>query len=352
MVDLPFPTVFANSGTVRDPTPSEQSLGFPCGPADRELFNGLFKELQEAINALAARNGDADIPVLGWQSTPPSSPSVGDRYLVAASPTGAWAGQANKIAIWLGAWAFSPPRAGLQVQYYSGRQIVLRFTGSVWEEDLAGPTAAGRVDFATIRSLALTASVAVFSTAGIQNWTVPANISRVRARVWGAGGGGGQGEQTNSAGAGGNGGAYAEGSFAVTPGQVIPITVGAAGLAGNISPNKPDGTAGGSSSFGAFVTSQGGPAGRGVGSGTTLANPNQATATGGQMSIPGGLAAASYLVGSTYLASAGAGSFCSGPSAITVDGGIAGAFPGGGGSGSARGNGAGNGAGGLVILEY
>ncbi|TXH12638.1 MAG: DUF2793 domain-containing protein [Hyphomicrobiaceae bacterium] len=44
------------------------------------------------------------------QDTPPVSPSNGDKYLVGASPTGAWVGKENQIATWDGtlvAWVFS-----------------------------------------------------------------------------------------------------------------------------------------------------------------------------------------------------------------------------------------------------
>jgi len=46
-------------------------------------------------------------------AAPPGSPVEGDRYLVAAGATGAWAGQAGKIAAWqAGAWIFRTPRNG------------------------------------------------------------------------------------------------------------------------------------------------------------------------------------------------------------------------------------------------
>jgi len=38
-------------------------------------------------------------------ATPPGSPADGNRYIVAASPTGAWTGQAGKIAAWQAAIA-------------------------------------------------------------------------------------------------------------------------------------------------------------------------------------------------------------------------------------------------------
>ncbi|MBS4019895.1 MAG: DUF2793 domain-containing protein [Dechloromonas sp.] len=62
-------------------------------------------------------------------STPPVSPVTGNRYVVAAAPTGAWAGHANDIATWGGsAWSFITPSAGYvvnvldlgQLYYYNG----------------------------------------------------------------------------------------------------------------------------------------------------------------------------------------------------------------------------------------
>lgn len=45
--------------------------------------------------------------VLSRTNTPPGSPAVGDAYWVTASPTGAWTGKANTIAVWaLGQWNF------------------------------------------------------------------------------------------------------------------------------------------------------------------------------------------------------------------------------------------------------
>lgn len=46
-------------------------------------------------------------------AAPPGAPADGNRYIVAASPTGAWAGQAGRIAAWQdGAWEFFAPREG------------------------------------------------------------------------------------------------------------------------------------------------------------------------------------------------------------------------------------------------
>ena len=46
-------------------------------------------------------------------TAPPGSPVDGARYIVAAAPTGAWAGQAKSVAVWsAGAWLFFVPAEG------------------------------------------------------------------------------------------------------------------------------------------------------------------------------------------------------------------------------------------------
>lgn len=40
-------------------------------------------------------------------NAPPASPTDGDRYIVGTAPTGAWGGQSNRMARWLGGgWQF------------------------------------------------------------------------------------------------------------------------------------------------------------------------------------------------------------------------------------------------------
>lgn len=46
-------------------------------------------------------------------ATPPGSPTAGDRYIVAASPTGAWVGHAAHVATYSGVgWTFLTPTEG------------------------------------------------------------------------------------------------------------------------------------------------------------------------------------------------------------------------------------------------
>ncbi len=66
-------------------------------------------------------------------------------------------------------------------------------------------------------------------TGGLQTWTVPAGVTSVTVKVWGAGGMyGSDGSGSGSSIPGGYGG-YARGTLAVTPGQVLTIVVGGTG---------------------------------------------------------------------------------------------------------------------------
>lgn len=65
-------------------------------------------------------------------------------------------------------------------------------------------------------------------------WQVPAGVSAITVKAWGAGGGGGAGGDTGG-GNGGDGGAggYIEGTIDVTPGEILSLYVGGGGGGGN-----------------------------------------------------------------------------------------------------------------------
>ena len=52
-----------------------------------------------------------EVAVLAIADTPPAAPSIGQLYIVGATPTGVWVGQANNLSRWDGtAWQFTTPR--------------------------------------------------------------------------------------------------------------------------------------------------------------------------------------------------------------------------------------------------
>lgn len=84
-------------------------------------------------DALSALDGLVHLSVLARGAvTPPSSPADGDRYLLAASPTGDWSGQGGTIALRIaGAWRFFTPRKGW-CSWIEAETLLLIFDGTSW----------------------------------------------------------------------------------------------------------------------------------------------------------------------------------------------------------------------------
>ncbi len=92
--------------------------------------------MNEAITILDAVVGggviDKDL------ATPPGSPTEGDRYIVAASPTGAWTGKAKHIAYYFnGGWRFINPGEGLMV-WVNDEDLLYVYTGTAWSSSIGG----------------------------------------------------------------------------------------------------------------------------------------------------------------------------------------------------------------------
>jgi subtilisin-like proprotein convertase family protein len=93
-------------------------------------------------------------------------------------------------------------------------------------------------------------------TGSTQTFTVPAGITSIIVKAWGAGGGGGGGD--GRPGGSGGGGAYSSSTLSVIPGQVYTIYVGGPGQAGT---GCVTGTGGGNGGFGYGTAGRGGNAG-------------------------------------------------------------------------------------------
>ena len=133
-------------------------------------------------------------------------------------------------------------------------------------------------------------TVLTFTNTTACQWSVPAGVTSAEVLIVAGGGGGNRGVCSVNYGAGGGGGGVSLGTRSLTPGDLIPVTVGAGGsaalincggtrLSDNAAGFTPDsGTDGGSSSFGAFSASggvaplrtslTGGPSGNGLAGGT------------------------------------------------------------------------------------
>jgi Protein of unknown function (DUF2793) len=68
------------------------------------------------------------------RTSPPASPAEGERHVVAAGATGAWAGHVNAIATWQdGAWAFLAARTGWCI-WSVADNVVFVFDGTHWRD--------------------------------------------------------------------------------------------------------------------------------------------------------------------------------------------------------------------------
>lgn len=176
---------------------------------------------------------------------------------------------------------------------------------------------------------------------GVQNFTssssfiVPAGVYQVEVEVWG----GGSGSYASVSGTpigigsgGGSGGGYARKRITgLIPGQAIPVVIGAGGAAGTTAGAAP--TAGGTSSFGSYVSATGGS----LNYLATLANPqNGATpagvGVGGDVNLAGSAGQAALL---NQGGMGGAAPMGGGQNSGTT--GVGGTFPGGGAAGAGTG---------------
>jgi hypothetical protein len=70
-------------------------------------------------------------------ATPPGAPTAGDRYIVAAAPTGAWTGHAKDIAVYTGStWAFYTPKTGW-VAFIEDEAKLSAYYSSAWSAGIA-----------------------------------------------------------------------------------------------------------------------------------------------------------------------------------------------------------------------
>lgn len=95
------------------------------------------------------------------------APDPGDAWIIGASPTGAWLGRANHIAVYSeGGWRFVLPVDGMRL-YDVGRGLVLLFDGGTWLEppSITMPSGGTVVD-AEARSV-MTALIGALRQAGL-----------------------------------------------------------------------------------------------------------------------------------------------------------------------------------------
>lgn len=266
------------------------------------------------------------VSVEAEQNSPPGSPTAGVHYLTGASPTGAWSGQARKVAYYTaeGAWAF--------LTSYPGATIYNKATASTLIYRASDGTWVGESG----------SNFQEFNTPGAATWTKPSKGTVALVQLWGAGGSGGR-AQFGEYGSGGGGGAYAEYLFPLSAlSSTETVTVGAGGASRTT--NNTTGQAGGNTTFGSLLTAYGGGAGNGT---DTPSAGNSAGGGGG--GGQGGAGASGVGTGTPTGGLGGAGVGASAAGTAGASGGGAGGasmLGGGGGGGGSPSSGQSGGAGG------
>lgn len=102
-----------------------------------EMAAGLLQPSVPFNDAMRALDAIVQLSVQTTTNTPPTTVSgdVGKRWIVGTSPTGAWAGQGNKIALCIaaGLWQFHAPQAGWFARDL-GAGVWREYTGSAWAQ--------------------------------------------------------------------------------------------------------------------------------------------------------------------------------------------------------------------------
>lgn len=147
------------------------NLGKMISAADGDAFGTDFRKLLRMIDVLV--EGAVISKTL---TAPPGSPTNGDRYIVAGSPTGAWSGQAKSIAVWTtdnpaspsGVWEFYAPKAGWLV-FNIADGALYNYDGSTWAAISGGgggavTSVAGRTGAVTLAESDIASLVSDLST--------------------------------------------------------------------------------------------------------------------------------------------------------------------------------------------
>ena len=130
------------------------------------LFAGQAQKEAFVNEAHARADALLHCAIEGEAAAPPTTPVEGTNWLVAASPTGPWAGQAGKIACrQAGNWLFVAPRDGIVLLNRANGQQRRYFASGLAPTVPAAPSGGATID-AEART-AIADLVAALRTAGV-----------------------------------------------------------------------------------------------------------------------------------------------------------------------------------------
>ncbi|MCL8000185.1 DUF2793 domain-containing protein [Brucella sp. 21LCYQ03] len=132
--------------------------------SDVDGFEAKFARAMQAFIANQTATGSFWQPVISMTiTTPPASPTIGDAYVIPAAATGAWAGNSQSVAVWMGSdWRIFVAKNGHGIGLPDGR--LFEKVGGAYIEKLALDSQSGKWTYAaaggTANALAVTLSPA------------------------------------------------------------------------------------------------------------------------------------------------------------------------------------------------
>ncbi len=217
-LELALDVVAAATLTLLRNAPTSGTVQFDIAPTSRlrtslaanaEVTREVYARLRAAVE------DNRSIPVISQATAPPGSPADGDRHLVIATATGAFAGKEGYIAQYDAAntrWLFIAPIAGMKVTV-DGSAALRIYTGAAWT--VTGATAAADVAFTPTGGVAATTVQAAIAEVDSEKVTKASGTTN--GRLW---------RFTDTAGALGQSQAAEDGSGNVT--TVGNVTAGTA----------------------------------------------------------------------------------------------------------------------------
>lgn len=101
-----------------------------AGTSNTDLWSA--QKIQASIDAAVFGIGEFLDSVLDRLAAPPGSPTNGQRYLIIATASGAWAGKENQIAQYVtNAWQYTTPTEGM-CAYVDDEDLLYIFNGTSW----------------------------------------------------------------------------------------------------------------------------------------------------------------------------------------------------------------------------
>jgi len=126
-------------------------LSLPLVAADQAQKHVTVNEALAFVDALLA------LAITATRSDPPSSPTEGEAFLVAAGASGEWTGAEGRLALRIGGgWTFREPPAGLVALMHDERRLAVHHPGLGFVPALAvGETGAWTADAVVEEEVAL-----------------------------------------------------------------------------------------------------------------------------------------------------------------------------------------------------